>query len=227
MDGTGQDGYMPIDEYFGLPKHAYKIIYADPPWKYGGGKNPKTLHGLAQVHYPVMRTREICAMPVQELAHQDGAVLFLWVTPPMLAEGIKVMQAWGFEYKTVGFSWIKRNESGTPFFGLGFWTRSNAELCLIGTCGKDYPRRANNSISQIVETYGHLGHSKKPDIVRERIVSLMGDLPRVELFARGGGYDGWTLWGNEAEEYPAEEQLQMRFTESDTEYDQGEQIEIA
>lgn len=205
---------MPIDEYFGLPQNAYKIIYADPPWKYGGGKNPKTFQGLASVHYSTMRTKDIARIPVQNLADKDGAVLFIWATPPMLADALSVMQAWGFSYKTVGFSWVKRSKNGKPFFGLGFWTRSNAELCLIGVSGKNYPRRQDNHVAQIVETFGRLPHSKKPDIVRERIVSLMGDLPRVELFSRGR-FDGWDAWGDEADDYiesggdPAETDMQI------------------
>lgn len=170
----------------------YSVIYADPPWKYGGGKNKHTFQGLASVHYNTMKTKDICALPVKNLSN-DNCVLFLWVTPPQLTEGLKVMDAWGFKYKTVGFTWTKHYASGKPFFGLGWWTRSNAELCLIGTRGKI--RREDNTISQIIQT-GMLPHSKKPDEARERIEKLMGDLPRIELFARQT-YPGWDCWGNE------------------------------
>ena len=185
-----------MTDYLPLPDKQYSIIYADPPWKYGGGKNKKTFQGLASVHYETMKTRDICALPVKDI-QAKGAVLFLWVTPPQLVEGIKVMEAWGFKYKTVGFTWIKTNRDGSPFFGLGYWTRSNAEYCLIGVSG-NHPKRTDNTVSQIVMTPKE-AHSKKPDVVRERIVQLMGDLPRIELFARQRA-DGWDAWGNEIKE---------------------------
>lgn len=168
----------------------YNIIYADPPWKYGGGKNKNTFQGLASVYYPTMKTEEICKLPIPAA---EDSILFLWVTPPQLESGLKVMKAWGFTFKTVGFTWIKTYKSGKPYFGLGFWTRSNAELCLIGTKGKIH--RASNKVSQVVITEMER-HSKKPDIVRDKIVELMGDLPRIELFARQS-VDGWDCWGNE------------------------------
>lgn len=145
-----------------------------------------------------MKTKDICDLPVQNIAADEGAVLFLWVTMPQLVEGLKVMQAWGFKYRTVAFTWIKRYKSGKPFFGIGFWTKSNAELCLIGTSGKDYPRPIDNHVSQIIETE-LMKHSKKPDETRDKIVQLMGDLPRIELFARETT-PGWDAWGNEIEQ---------------------------
>lgn len=170
----------------------YNIIYADPPWKYGGGKNKNTFQGLASVHYSTMKTGEICTLPIDKIA-AENSVLFLWVTPPQLIDGIRVMNEWGFKYKTVGFTWVKYYKSGRPFFGLGYWTRSNAEFCLIGVKGKI--KRIDNTVSQIVQTE-IMRHSKKPDDVRDRIVKLMGDLPRIELFARQYA-DGWDCWGNE------------------------------
>lgn len=170
----------------------FKIIYADPPWKYGGGKNKKTFQGLANVYYPTMKTKDICALPVKNIC-DDDCVLFLWVTPPQLIEGIKVMQEWGFTYKTVGFTWVKTYKNGKPFFGLGFWTRSNSEMCLIGT--KGHIKRKSNKVSQIIISELEK-HSKKPDITRDKIVELMGDLPRIELFARQT-VPGWDSWGNE------------------------------
>lgn len=113
----------------------YKIIYADPPWTYGGGKNKKTFQGLAKCHYDTMKTRDICKMPVSSIAAKDS-ILFLWATPPQLVDALEVMRAWGFKYKTFGFTWIKLNRRNKqPFFGLGYYTRSNAEVCLIGVRG--------------------------------------------------------------------------------------------
>lgn len=172
----------------------YGIIYADPPWKYGGGTG-KQFEGLAVNHYDTMSEREITALPVGNLT--DNGVLFMWATFPHLEEALRIMRNWGFKYRTVAFVWVKTNKNlGTPFFGLGFWTRSNSEICLIGTKGKDYPRRANNRVPQII-IEPSFEHSKKPDTARERIVELMGDdIPRIELFARQQ-YERWDCWGNE------------------------------
>ena len=169
----------------------YSIIYADPPWKYGGGKN-KNFRGLAVDHYQTMKTNDICNLPISNIA--DNAVLFMWTTFPQLNEAFKVASAWGFEYRTNAFTWVKLNRNGTPFSGLGFWTRSNAEICLIFTKG-NYPRRLSKSVSSVIISHRE-EHSKKPDEARKRIVELMGDLPRIELFARQK-VDGWDCWGNE------------------------------
>lgn len=169
----------------------YNIIYADPPWKYGGGKD-KNFRGLAVDHYPTMKTKDICDIPVNNIA--TDAVLFMWVTYPQLKDAFTVADAWGFRYRTAAFTWVKLNKDGKPCFGLGFWTRSNAEICLIFTKG-NYPRRVNNKVEQVILSE-RLKHSKKPIEARERIVELMGDLPRIELFARQQ-INGWDCWGNE------------------------------
>ncbi len=107
----------------------------------------------------------------------------------------KVIDSWGFHYSTVGFVWVKSTKDKKGFhFGLGNWTRSNTEICLIATKGSI--ERKDASISQII--YEPVEeHSKKPDIVRDKIVKLVGDLPRIELFARGKTCDGWQAWGNQ------------------------------
>lgn len=106
-----------------------------------------------------------------------------------------MIKAWGFTYKSIGFQWIKLNRSGKGyFFGLGRWTRGNTEPCLIATKGK--PKRISAGVSQLIFSPIR-NHSQKPEEVREKIVELMGDLPRVELFARERA-DGWDAWGNEA-----------------------------
>ena len=167
----------------------FNIIYADPPWRYE--RNCGT--GAAENHYPTMSCDEICALPVAELAARDSA-LFLWATFPMLPEALRVISAWGFRFKTVAFVWLKQNRKAkTWFYGMGFWTRSNAEVCLLATRG--HPKRRDNGIHQFI-TSPVEAHSKKPDETRNRIVRLMGDLPRVELFARQET-EGWQVWGNE------------------------------
>ena len=167
----------------------YNIIYADPPWSY----KDKKCNGNCESHYKTMDIKDICNLPIKNIADKD-CVLFLWVTYPMLNEGLKLIEEWGFKYKTIGFQWIKQNKSGKGFFfGLGRWTRGNSECCLIAVKGK--PKRISNSVSQLV--FSPLQeHSKKPDIVREKIVELIVDKPRIELFARQS-VEGWDCWGNE------------------------------
>ena len=124
-----------------------------------------------------------------------NCVLFLWATSPLLPEAIEVMQAWGFKYKTVAFCWSKHTKNGKKVKNLGRWTMGNVELCLLGVKGK--PKRQVKNVYQLVEAE-RTKHSKKPDEVRKRIVQLMGELPRVELFAREKT-PGWDVWGNEVE----------------------------
>lgn len=167
----------------------YNIIYADPPWRYweGGDKNQS-------LHYTTMTIDEICDLPVRNIA-DDDCVLFLWVTYPILNEAFRVIESWGFKYSTAAFVWVKKNKhQDTPFFGNGAWTRANTELCLLATKGSI--TRLDATISQVVESPIE-EHSKKPDIVRDLITRLVGELPRVELFCRNPA-DGWDVWGNEA-----------------------------
>jgi len=142
-----------------------------------------------------MSIEEICALPVADIAAKDSA-LFMWATFPQLKEAFRVMEAWGFQYKTLAFLWLKQNrKADTWFYGMGFWTRSNAEVCLMATRG--HPKRQNAGIHQFVVARIE-EHSKKPDVVRDKIVQLMGDAPRIELFARQKT-PGWDVWGNEVE----------------------------
>ena len=182
-NGDGQGGGKTIQKY--------QAIYADPPWDYQQCR----LSGSAKKHYPTMRIEELCALPVAEIADRDCA-LFLWATFPQLPEALRLIQAWGFVYKTVAFVWLKQNRKAlTWFYGLGFWPRSNAEVCLLAT--KGHPKRQSAGIHQLVISPVER-HSKKPDEVREKIVELMGDVPRIELFARQQT-PGWDVWGNEVE----------------------------
>lgn len=182
----------------------YSIIYADPPWSY----DDKALgRGGAERHYKTMSHEDIARMPVANMAAAD-CVLFMWATFPKLYESAAVFSGWGFEYKTCAFVWIKTNRTVNPnqtsfipadrfdsFWGMGRWTRANAEICLLGT--KGHPKRLVADIHQLV--YAPVSrHSRKPPEVRERIVRLCGDLPRIELFARESS-EGWDAWGNELE----------------------------
>ena len=169
----------------------YPIIYADPPWRY----TQKGLQGAAEHHYPTMSINELCALPVAELAAPDSA-LFMWATFPQLPEALRLIEAWGFTYKSVAFVWLKKNRKADSwFYGLGFWTRGNAEICLLATRG--HPKRQAANVHQFIISPIE-AHSKKPDEARDKIVALMGNLPRVELFARQTP-PGWDVWGNEVE----------------------------
>lgn len=168
----------------------YQVIYVDVPWPFSGGGNRS-----AKRHYPTMKINEIKALPVSNLAADDCA-LFLWATFPQLERASEVIKAWGFEYKTNAFTWIKTNKgNGKLAIGNGYWTRSNAEICLFATIGK--PQRLHADVHSVVIT-PRGRHSEKPDEVRQRIVRLMGDVPRIELFARQQ-VAGWDVWGNEVE----------------------------
>ena len=173
-----------------FPAQKYKVIYADPPWSYAD----KSLNRVgALLHYKTMTKQDIEQLPVQSIA-DDDCVLFLWVTMPKLNECFDLITAWGFEYKTCAFTWVKRNKiSDSWFWGMGRWTRANAELCLLATKGK--PQRMSAGVHSVIDTAIEQ-HSKKPDVTKQRIVELLGDVKRIELFARQTT-DGWDCWGNE------------------------------
>ena len=174
-----------------FPKKKYKIIYADPPWyfksysKRGEGRN-------ATNHYSCMEFDDICQLPIASITDLD-CVLFLWVTDPFLEKSFRLLKEWGFKYKTVAFTWIKTNEKNNYFMGLGYWTRANPEMCLLATKGK--PKRISKNVKQLIIDKRRK-HSEKPQSIRQRIVSLCGDLPRIELFARQK-VKGWDSWGDE------------------------------
>lgn len=173
----------------------YNIIYADPPWSY----DRKVGQGIADEQYQTMDIEEIKKLPIKDLADKD-CVLLMWVTFPKLKEGLELIEAWGFTLKTVAFNWIKLNNNGKPFFGIGFYTKSNGEICILATKGKTL-KVLDNTISQVIMSK-HGKHSSKPHVCYTLIERLFGDLPRIELFARHKR-EGWDSWGNEV---PTEEQ---------------------
>ncbi|MFT8889769.1 MAG: MT-A70 family methyltransferase [Ethanoligenens sp.] len=172
----------------------YAVALIDPPWHYFASSS-KQSRRATETHYPTLSIASIRALPVGELADTDCA-LFLWITAPMLPELPGILEAWSFSYKTVAFVWIKLNRK-TPslFWGMGNWTRANAEYCVLAV--KGHPKRVSAAVHQVIVSPVE-EHSKKPDEVRDRIVHLMGDVPRVELFARQRTPD-WDAWGNEVE----------------------------
>ncbi len=180
----------------------FKVIYCDPPWSYhvysGTGRS-------AANHYHTMTAEEIYGLDIAGIADKDCA-LFLWVTFPCLLQGLETIRRWGFTYKTLGFCWVKRCRKQTDhwFFGLGFWTRANPELCLLATRGN--PKRVDKGVHSLIDTPIE-EHSRKPREVRKRIERLMGDVPRVELFARER-HDGWVCVGDGVDGMDIQESIQ-------------------
>lgn len=175
----------------------YEVVYADPPWSY----NDKGINGAADKHYPTMSFRDLCTLPIGSLTAKD-AVLFMWGVFPMTPEAMTLMVAWGFRFKTGGFTWVKTLKSGDPMFGLGRWTRGSVEPCWLGVKGHPHWMVENMSVRQaLVEEFPSFQvgqHSAKPPQVRTRIETLLGDRARLELFARTRT-PGWDVWGNEVE----------------------------
>ena len=179
----------------------YQILYPDPCWRFKNwsiGEMAKYGEKWARRNgrspYPVMTTEDICKIPAGDLADKNSICL-MWATYPKLEDAMQVMKAWGFEYKTVAFTWVKLNPSGVGWhFGLGYHTRQNPEIVLLGTRGKGLSRVDNTVPNLVIWPRGR--HSAKPSIVRDKIERLYGDANRIELFSRDI-IPGWDRWGNE------------------------------
>jgi len=174
-----------------FPNKKYKIIYADPAWRY----KDKALAGDrgAGCKYDTMIDEEIKQLPVERLAEKD-CFLFMWATWPKLPEQIQVIKSWGFQYKTLGFLWVKTNvNNAIKKMNMGGYTRSNSEPLLLGIKGN--PQVIRHDVKQVYTSI-QLEHSEKPNEFRNRIIQLCGDLPRIELFARTKVH-GWNTWGND------------------------------
>lgn len=170
----------------------YQIIYADPPWEYRKSGGIKSARGLAKKFYSTMSYLDIAKFELP--FHSSDSALFLWTTSPCLQESFYVIKEWGFEYVNIAFVWIKKNtKADSLFWGMGNFTRANAEFCLFARKGKleVKSRKVHSVIMSKIEK-----HSKKPDEARDRIVQLFGDLPRIELFARQRT-EGWDVLGNQ------------------------------
>ncbi len=178
-----------------FPDKKYKIIYADPPWEYSSDpKSKRGIWGLAHQQYSTMKMDDLMKLPVNTIS-DDDCILFLWATFPNLQPALDLINAWGFEFKTVAFVWEKLSKTNntTKKYGLGWYTRSNCEIVMLGRKGKF--DRKSAAVQQIVKSTISK-HSQKPDEVRQRILKLCGDLPRIELFARTRVH-GWDVWGND------------------------------
>ena len=169
----------------------FNLIYPDNPWEYEDGE--RKMKFRINPSYPTMSFEELGNLPINAIAAND-CVLAMWATGPKMGDAIKIMNIWGFEFRTVLFVWVKTNKvDNTLFYKPAHWTMPNAEYLLFGKKGK--PQRIREDIKQIV--FAPIGrHSAKPPIFRKHLVNLFGDVPRIELFARER-VAGWDAVGNE------------------------------
>ena len=170
----------------------YNIIYLDPPWTYRVHTTDNNGTRNANHFYKTMSDQDIIKLPIRKISAPDCA-LFLWVTNPNLLLLSDIFKSWDFTFKTIAFTWVKTYNSGKVWCGLGHYTRSGSESCFLATRGR--PKVINHSVKQVIIA-PYTRHSEKPPEVRDRIVQLYGDLPRIELFARTTS-QGWDAMGNE------------------------------
>ena len=176
----------------------YNLIYADPPWEFRSKRSGGNMKSGAASKYPVMSIDDLKQMPINEIAAKD-CVLIMWWVGSQPQEAIDLATAWGFKIKTMtGFVWNKQTKTGLPFFGMGYWTRAGSECALIAVRGK--PKPASHGVRSVRSA--KVGkHSAKPPEFRDDAVTLCGNVPRVELFARTAT-PGWDVFGNEIESTP-------------------------
>jgi N6-adenosine-specific RNA methylase IME4 len=170
----------------------YSIIYADPPWDYGGKAqhNKKVANASVEAHYPTVKLKTLKTLNLSTVC-EENCLLFLWTSSPHLAQAIELMEAWGFSYKTVAFVWDKQKTNP------GTYTLSRCELCLVGKKGTiPTPRGSRKEHQFLSEMRGR--HSEKPTEIRDRITRMFPTQKKLELFSRTKT-DGWECWGNEVE----------------------------
>lgn len=180
----------------------YNIIYADPAWNFGNrmySSNKNDHHREITRAYDVMTTKDIANINVKDVT-ADDAICFMWTTDAHIPDALEVMNAWGFKYKTVAFIWNKKEKSGKQVCFMGQWTMKGSEIVLLGTKGKMTQYLKSRKVRQLVEAERERTiHSRKPQIIRDKIVEMFGDeLPKLEMFARIKT-EGWDVWGNEVE----------------------------
>ncbi len=167
----------------------FGAILADPPWEYVTYSERGQDRGASR-HYEVQTLDDILAMPIAPLAARDCA-LFLWTSGPFVPDALRVIEAWGFAYKTLGLDWLKTHANGAPAMGGGHWTRATNELCFLATRG--HPARLAADVLQAIVAERR-EHSRKPDEAHERVERLVAG-PYLELYARRPRA-AWTCWGN-------------------------------
>jgi N6-adenosine-specific RNA methylase IME4 len=191
------------------PAVKYKVIYADPPWSFSTYSTKGQGKGAEQ-HYNTMPIADICNLNVAEIA-DNNCVLFLWVCQAQLKQALALIEAWGFSYKTVGYYWMKTKggiHNQDRFFyndhdvrlGMGYHTRAGCEQLWIATRGKGYKRLSKGEPQVLMSPLRE--HSRKPDEIASSIERLVGNVPRIELFARTRR-QGWDVWGNQTNAFKA------------------------
>ena len=182
MNETKRNECM-LDPFVGLPG-LFDVIYADPPWMYNFSKSKSR---DIENQYPTMTIDDICALRVPAAAN---CVLYLWATAPKLEESLRVVNAWGFTYKTHA-TWDKE------LIGMGYWFRGQHELLLVATRGKVSPPPQGLRCGSVIRQR-RSRHSAKPPEVRDMIARWFPTARRLEMFAREQA-EGWTCWGNEVD----------------------------
>jgi len=180
-----------------FPNRKYKIIYTDPPWNFNGGgvyQDSGRPVRKTKDQYPLMNMIDLKKLPVSQIA-ESNSLLFLWTTDQHIPNALELMDAWGFRFCTVAFYWIKKYHTGSTCYNIGCWTMKSVEQVLLGLKGKPMYLKQQRNVKQLVEAE-RTKHSKKPDEIRKRIVKLVGNVSRIELFAREK-VEGWHCWGNE------------------------------
>jgi N6-adenosine-specific RNA methylase IME4 len=162
----------------------FSVLYADPPWRY---QHTESESRAIENQYPTMSLDEICNLPIHEVC-ADDAILFLWATSPKLEEAMKVLEAWGFIYRTCAV-WDKEK------IGMGYYFRQQHELLLVAAKGHPPTPDPSDRVSSVIRT-PRLKHSQKPEVVYEIIEAMYPHLPKLELFARSLR-NQWSAWGNE------------------------------
>jgi len=182
----------------------YKLIYCDPPWQFSNKKTGGSMKSGADAQYPTMTIDDLKRMDIQSIADKD-CLLVMWWVGSMPQEAIDLVHAWGFTIKNMnGFVWNKLTKHEKPFFGMGFYTRAGSEGCIVATRGK--PKIVNHGVRAVscLEMDNHIysrsvgKHSAKPGVFRKKAMQLVGNVPRLEMFARAE-VAGWDVFGNEVD----------------------------
>jgi N6-adenosine-specific RNA methylase IME4 len=176
----------------------FKTILADPPWQFENRTGKMAPEHKRLSRYPTMNLREICDLPVKAIV-ADTAHLYLWVPNALLPDGLKVMEHWGFNYKS-NIIWYKiRKDGGPDRRGVGFYFRNVTEVLLFGVRGKNARTEQLGRTQENIISSQKREHSRKPD-EQYALIEGCSQGPRLEMFARGARV-GWTGWGNQADNY--------------------------
>ncbi|HTQ98592.1 MAG TPA: MT-A70 family methyltransferase [Candidatus Acidoferrum sp.] len=199
----------------------FSTVLADPPWQFQNRTGKMAPEHKRLSRYPTLTLDEIKAMPVASLT-KDTAHLYLWVPNALLAEGMQVMESWGFTYKT-NLIWYKvRKDGGPDRRGVGFYFRNVTEMILFGVRGKNartlQPGRSQENLISSMKRE----HSRKPD-EQYRLIESCSSGPYIELFARGPR-KGWTVWGNQSAEYAPDWKTYANHSRSKSDEIQGRLI---